>query len=73
MKKTYMALAAFLMTAIAFSQGTITGTVVDGDIGGPLPGASIVAGNKAKDAFLAPLTSISPLRAVPPLIINLSK
>ena len=25
-----------------FSQGTITGTVVDGDLGGPLPGASIV-------------------------------
>ena len=38
----YMAMAAFLITAIAFSQGTITGTVVDGDIGGPLPGASVV-------------------------------
>ncbi len=42
MKKMYMALATFLMTAIAFSQGTITGTIVDGDLGGPLPGASIV-------------------------------
>lgn len=38
----YFAIAAFLMTTIAFSQGTITGTVVDGDLGGPLPGASIV-------------------------------
>ena len=42
MRKMYMAMAAFLITAIAFSQGTITGTVVDGDLGGPLPGASIV-------------------------------
>lgn len=38
----YMALAAFLITAVAFSQGTITGTVVDGELGDPLPGASIV-------------------------------
>ncbi|EAR03049.1 TonB-dependent receptor [Maribacter sp. HTCC2170] len=42
MKKMYMAMAAFLVTAIAFSQGTITGTVVDGEMGGPLPGASVV-------------------------------
>ncbi len=42
MKKRYFAIAAFLMTTIAFSQGTITGTVTDGDLGGPLPGASIV-------------------------------
>jgi outer membrane receptor protein involved in Fe transport len=42
MKKMYMALAAFLMTAIAFSQGTITGTIVDGETSTPLPGASIV-------------------------------
>ncbi|MBT8300144.1 MAG: TonB-dependent receptor, partial [Maribacter sp.] len=42
MKKMYMALAAFLVTAIAFSQGTITGTIVDGDLAGPLPGASII-------------------------------
>ncbi len=42
MKKMYMALAAFLITAIGFSQGTITGTVVDGEMGGPLPGASII-------------------------------
>ena len=38
----YMALAAFLMTAIVFSQGTITGTIVDGETSTPLPGASIV-------------------------------
>lgn len=42
MKKMYFAFAAFLMTAIAFSQGTITGTIEDGELGGPLPGASIV-------------------------------
>ncbi|NJB71241.1 hypothetical protein GGR42_001703 [Saonia flava] len=42
MKKMYFAIAAFLMTTIAFSQGTITGTVMDGDTGGPLPGASVV-------------------------------
>ncbi|MGI9551239.1 MAG: TonB-dependent receptor [Aurantibacter sp.] len=42
MKKKYFAFVAFLMTAIAFSQGTITGMVEDGEIGGPMPGASIV-------------------------------
>lgn len=42
MKKMYFAIVAFLVTAVAFSQGTITGTVLDGDSGGPLPGASIV-------------------------------
>ncbi|MBD0851409.1 TonB-dependent receptor [Maribacter arenosus] len=42
MKKMYMALAAFLMTILAFSQGTITGTIVDGETSTPLPGASIV-------------------------------
>lgn len=42
MKKMYLALVAFLMTTVAFSQGTITGTIEDGELGGPLPGASIV-------------------------------
>jgi outer membrane cobalamin receptor len=42
MKKMYFAMVAFLMTAVAFSQGTITGTVLDGDGGSPLPGASVV-------------------------------
>ena len=42
MKKMHFAFAAFLMTAIAFSQGTITGTITDGEVGGPLPGANIV-------------------------------
>jgi len=42
MKKMYFAFAAFLMTAFAFSQGTISGIVEDGELGGPLPGASIV-------------------------------
>ena len=31
----------FFATSTAFSQGTITGTVVDGDLG-PLPGASVI-------------------------------
>lgn len=42
MRKIYLALVAVFMTAFAFSQGTITGTVLDGDSGSPLPGASVV-------------------------------
>ncbi|MEM9649870.1 MAG: TonB-dependent receptor [Bacteroidota bacterium] len=42
MKRIYLAFAAILVSAMAFSQGTITGTVVDGELGGPLPGASVV-------------------------------
>ncbi|MFC4220859.1 carboxypeptidase-like regulatory domain-containing protein [Flagellimonas marina] len=42
MKKIYLAIVAILVSAMAFSQGTITGTVVDGELGGPLPGASVV-------------------------------
>ncbi len=42
MKQKYFAMVAFFMTAIAFSQGTITGSVTDGELGGPLPGASIM-------------------------------
>lgn len=38
----YFAFAAFLMTAVAFSQGTITGTVLDKDQNEPLPGANVV-------------------------------
>lgn len=41
MKKIYFALTAFLMTVVAFSQGTITGTVFE-ENSLPLPGASIV-------------------------------
>ncbi len=41
MRQNYLAVVAFLMTAIAFSQGTITGNVVD-DLGSPLPGANVV-------------------------------
>jgi len=41
MKKIYFVMVMFFMTAIAFSQGIITGTVIDeNDL--PLPGASIV-------------------------------
>ncbi len=42
MRKMYFAIFAFLTTAIAFSQGTITGTIVDGDMGDPLPGANVM-------------------------------
>lgn len=35
-------MVAFFMAAVAFSQGTITGTVIDGDLNEPLPGASVV-------------------------------
>jgi outer membrane receptor for ferrienterochelin and colicin len=42
MKKMYFAIAAFLMTVTAFSQGTITGTVYDGETDTPLPGATVV-------------------------------
>ena len=42
MKRIYLAIAAILTTAMAFSQGTITGTVVDGELGSPLPGASVM-------------------------------
>ena len=42
MKKMYLAFAAFLVVALAFSQGTITGSVVDGETGDVLPGASIM-------------------------------
>ncbi len=42
MKKFYLAIVAILTTTMAFSQGTITGTVVDGELGSPLPGATIM-------------------------------
>ena len=41
MKKMHMAFAAMLISVMAFSQGTISGTVTDGELGGPLPGATI--------------------------------
>jgi len=42
MKRIYLAFAAIFMSAMAFSQGTLTGTVTDGELGGPLPGASVM-------------------------------
>lgn len=38
----YLAFVAFLMVTTAFSQGTITGTVNDGETGSPLPGATVI-------------------------------
>ena len=42
MRKMYFTIVALLFTAIAFSQGTVTGTIVDGDSGEMLPGANVV-------------------------------
>lgn len=50
MKRMYMVLAAFLMTAVAFSQETITGTILDGETSDPLPGASIVVKGTTRGA-----------------------
>ncbi len=42
MKKLHLLIAALFSSAIMLSQGTVSGTVIDGDLGGPLPGTSIV-------------------------------
>ena len=42
MKKTYLAIVALLCATMAFSQGTITGKVIDGELGSPLPGANVL-------------------------------
>nr|WP_299170652.1 TonB-dependent receptor [uncultured Allomuricauda sp.] len=42
MKKLYVLLVALFSATIMFSQGTVSGTVMDGDLGSPLPGASVV-------------------------------
>ena len=42
-----LALALFLTSATIFAQGTITGTVMDSQMNGPLPGATVmVVGNQ---------------------------
>ncbi len=38
----YLVVAFMFVNVISFAQGTITGTINDGDMGGPLSGASIV-------------------------------
>ncbi len=43
-------MVAFFMAAVAFSQGTITGTVIDGETGSPLPGANVVVMGTTKGA-----------------------
>jgi len=42
MKKMYFAMVAFLMTAVAFSQGTITGSVIDANLDESLLGATVI-------------------------------
>ncbi|WP_318310710.1 TonB-dependent receptor [Flagellimonas crocea] len=42
MKRIYLAIAAVFVSAMAFAQGTLTGTVTDGEMGGPLPGATVM-------------------------------
>ncbi|MCW1954208.1 MAG: carboxypeptidase-like regulatory domain-containing protein, partial [Flavobacteriia bacterium] len=42
MKKMYVLIAALLVTAISFAQGTITGSVTDASTGDVLPGATVL-------------------------------
>jgi len=42
MKKMFVMIVAFLVSTIAFAQGTISGSVTDGSTGDPLPGASVL-------------------------------
>jgi hypothetical protein len=42
MKKLILFFAAILVTGIGFAQNTVTGTVVDSEVGTGLPGASVV-------------------------------
>jgi outer membrane receptor protein involved in Fe transport len=42
MKKVYLMVVMLFVSTMALAQGTITGSVIDGDSGDPLPGASIV-------------------------------
>ena len=42
MKKIYVLISALFVSVLAFAQETVTGSVVDAELGGPLPGASIV-------------------------------
>jgi len=42
MKKMFVMFVAFLVSTIAFAQGTISGSVTDGSTGDPLPGASVL-------------------------------
>ena len=37
-----LALALFLTSATIFAQGTLTGTVIDSEMDGPLPGATVM-------------------------------
>src|SRR6056300_1795260 len=42
MKKMFVMIVAFLVSTVAFAQGTISGSVTDGSTGDPLPGASVL-------------------------------
>ncbi len=44
MKKTtfYLLVSFLFISAISFAQGTISGTITDGDLGGPLSGANVI-------------------------------
>ena len=44
----------------AYSQGTVTGTVADSDLGGPLPGANVLESGTSNGTVQI-LTEISPL------------
>ena len=38
----YLVMSFLLVSVISFAQGTVTGTINDNDLGGPLSGATIV-------------------------------
>src|SRR5829696_7819491 len=48
MKKPFLSLLAIFVTLFSFSQGTISGTVIDAETKQPLEGASVFAQNTTR-------------------------
>lgn len=48
MKNWFLSLAVIFLTTMTYAQGIVTGTVIDGELNTPLPGASIVVKGTAK-------------------------
>ena len=48
MKNWFLNLAVILLTTVSYAQGVVTGTVIDGEISSPLPGASVVVKGTTK-------------------------
>ena len=49
--KRFLLLICLLGSFAAFSQGTVTGSVVDGDLGGPLNGANVIESGTSNGAI----------------------